>query len=67
MNEIGREGTSLAHPLNGAGICLMNQDNSLQESLHMSLALHAHHHVSQPHIAIYTIHKSILHCHIHHS
>ncbi len=55
MNKIGREGASLTHPLNGASICLMNQDDALQEGLHMSLALQAHHHVSQPYIAIYTI------------
>lgn len=57
VDEIGREGASLTHPLNGASICLMNQDNSLQESLHMSLALHTHHPVSQPYIAVYTISK----------
>ncbi len=64
VNEIGREGASLAHPLNGASICLMNQDDPLQESLHMSLALHAYHHVSQRYIAVYTIRKSTLDCHI---
>ena len=63
VNKIGREGASLTHPLNGASICLMNQDNSLQEGLHMSLALHAHNHVSQPYIAIYAIYRSTPHCH----
>lgn len=65
MNEIGREGASLTHPLNGAGICLMNQDDALQQSLHMSLVLHAHHHTSQPYITIHSVCESVLHCHTH--
>ena len=39
MDEVGWEGTPLAHSLNGALICLMHQDDSLQEGLYVCLGL----------------------------
>lgn len=35
MDEVGWEGTPLADSLDGALICLMHQDDSLQERLYM--------------------------------
>lgn len=39
MDEVGWEGAPLANSLDGALICLMHQDDSLQECLYMCLGL----------------------------
>ena len=41
MDEVGWEGTSLADSLYWALICLMHQDDSLQERLDVCLGLQA--------------------------
>lgn len=47
VDEVWREGTPLANTLDGALVCLMHQDDSLQECLYMRLGLHSSTHSCQ--------------------
>ena len=41
MDEVGREGAALSHTLDRALVCLMHQNDTLQERLYVCLGLHS--------------------------